>query len=115
MFRVSERGTPERLVLKLEGRCSSDVVGELEAGWRAAVLRAGGGPVVVDLSDVWLVDDAARAQLARMRREGARFVTRGCLMRELIREITGEATEFPDHPAADDGGGGRVKSGGRQV
>jgi hypothetical protein len=35
-----------------------------------------------------MVDDAARRQLARMHRDGARFVSRGCLMRELIREIT---------------------------
>ena len=88
MFRLTEQCTSGRLVLKLEGRCSLDVVGELEAGWQSATHRAGEYGICIDLSDVLLVDDAAREQLARMHRAGARFVTRGCLMRELVREIT---------------------------
>jgi anti-anti-sigma regulatory factor len=88
MFRLTEQCTSGRLVLKLEGRCSLDVVGELEAGWQSATHRAGEHGICIDLSDVLVVDDAAREQLARMHRAGARFVSRGCLMRELIREIT---------------------------
>jgi len=37
---------------------------------------------------VLLVDQAAREQLARMHLSGACFVSRGCLMREVVREIT---------------------------
>ena len=88
MFRLTECCTPRGLVLKLEGRCSSDVVGEIEAGWNAAVRKADASGISIDLSDVLLVDDAAREQLARMHRGGARFVSRGCLMRQLVREIT---------------------------
>ncbi len=88
MIRLTEQCTSGRLVLKLEGRCSLDVVGELEAGWQSATHRAGEHGICIDLSDVLVVDDAAREQLARMHRAGARFVTRGCLMRELVREIT---------------------------
>ena len=79
MFRLTEQCTSGRLVLKLE---------ELEAGWQSATHRAGEHGICIDLSDVLVVDDAAREQLARMHRAGARFVSRGCLMRELIREIT---------------------------
>ena len=89
MFRVTEQCAAGRLVLKLEGRFSSDVVGELEAGWQAATQKAGDAPIWVDLSDVWTVDGAGQEQLARMHRAGVRFVTRGCAMRELIREICG--------------------------
>ncbi|HZA35437.1 MAG TPA: hypothetical protein VE505_10940 [Vicinamibacterales bacterium] len=88
MFRLTEQCASGRMVLKLEGRCSVDVVSELEAGWQSATLKAGEHGICVDLSDVLMVDDAARRQLARMHRDGARFVSRGCLMRELIREIT---------------------------
>ena len=88
MFRLTEQCTSGRLVLKLEGRCSLDVVGELEAGWQSATHKAREHGICIDLSDVLVVDDAAREQLARMHRAGARFVTRGCLMRELVREIT---------------------------
>ena len=88
MFRLTEHCTSGRLVLKLEGRCSLDVLGELDASWQAAQHKAGAHRVWIDLSDVWLVDDAAREQLVRMHQAGARFVSRGCLMRELVREIT---------------------------
>jgi anti-anti-sigma regulatory factor len=88
MFRLTEQCASGRMVLKLEGRCSVDVVSELEAGWHSATVKAGEHGICVDLSDVLMVDDAARRQLARMHRDGARFVSRGCLMRELIREIT---------------------------
>jgi hypothetical protein len=88
MFRLTEHRLSRRVVLTLEGRCSSEVVGELEASWQAARRAAGGDEIWVDLSDVLLVDDAARVQLARMYRDGARFMWRGCLMRELVREIT---------------------------
>jgi anti-anti-sigma regulatory factor len=87
MFRLTERCAPRGLVLKLEGRCSSEVVAELDAGWQAATRNAGGGRIWVDLSDVLAIDEAGRAQLARMHRAGVRFVTRGCFTRALIREI----------------------------
>jgi hypothetical protein len=88
MFRVTEQCASGRLVLKLEGRWSSDVVGELDASWRAVMQKLGERPLWVDVSDVSVVDDAAQAQLTRMHRAGVHFVTRGCFMRELIREIS---------------------------
>jgi hypothetical protein len=88
MFRLTEHATSDRLVLKLEGRCSSDVVDELMASWVAARLQAAGRPIWVDLSDVLQVDQPAREQLARMHLAGARFVSRGCLMHEVVRQIT---------------------------
>ena len=89
MFRVSERGGAGGIVLKLEGRCSAETVEALDSSWRAALRKQGGAPVLVDLSDVSRIDVAAQEQLARMHRGGARFVVRGCLMRELLREICG--------------------------
>lgn len=89
MFRLTEHRLPHRVVLTLEGRCSSEVVGELEAGWQAALKAAGDDDISVDLSGVLVVDDAARLQLARMYQAGARFIWRGCLMREVVREIAG--------------------------
>jgi anti-anti-sigma regulatory factor len=88
MFRLTEHCTSGGLVLKLEGRCSRDVLGELEAGWQSAADRAGGHGICIDVSDLLVVDDAGRERLARMHAAGARFVSRGCLMRELIRQIT---------------------------
>ena len=94
MFRLTERNAADRVVLKLEGRCSSDVIDPLVAGWLAARLKAGDRPIFIDLTDALIVDDAVRDQLARMHLAGACFESRGCLMREVVRQIT-------DRPATD--------------
>jgi hypothetical protein len=88
MLRITEHRTPGRIVFKLEGRFSRCLVPELDACWQAARSADGDASIWVDLCDVWLVDAAAQALLARMYRDGVRFVTRGCVMRELVREIS---------------------------
>jgi anti-anti-sigma regulatory factor len=88
MFRITEQRAPGALVLKLEGRFSAACVKELDGCWRQAMQATTGAPIWVDLSDVDLVDIAGQEQLTRMHRAGVRFVTRGCVMRELVREIS---------------------------
>ena len=88
MFRLTEHADADRLVLTFEGRCSSEVVDEIVASWVAARLKAAGRPIWIDMTDVLHVDPAAMAQLGRMHLAGASFVSRGCLMRELVRQIT---------------------------
>jgi hypothetical protein len=90
MFRLTEHAASDRLVLKLEGRCSSEVLDALVASWVAARLKAAGRPIWIDLSDVLQVDQAALEQLARMHLAGACFVSQGCLMREIVRQITAQ-------------------------
>jgi len=87
MLRVTTQHTPGRTVLKLEGRVSRDVVEEVDASWRAAAGTEGTADIWVDLTDVCLVDPDGQALLARMHRAGVRFLTRGCLIPELVREI----------------------------
>lgn len=89
MFRVTEHCGSGGIVLKLEGRCSFETVEALDSSWRAALRKRADATVWVDLSEVSRVDPAAQEQLARMHRDGARFVVRGCLMREVLREICG--------------------------
>jgi hypothetical protein len=75
--------------LKLEGSLAGAWVDELSALWTGASGENGG--LVIDLSEVCWVDEAGRDLLARMHEAGARFVARGCFMRELVREISGIA------------------------
>ena len=91
MLRITEQYGNGRLVLKLEGRFSAPWVSELDACWRAAMAAQDGGSIWIDLSDVYVVDIAGQEQLARMHRAGVRFLTRGCLMPELVREISESA------------------------
>jgi hypothetical protein len=92
MFRLTEYLDADRLVLTLEGRCSEEVVDDLVASWVTARIKAAGRPIWIDMSDVLHVDPAAMAQLGRMHLAGACFVSRGCLMRELVRQITTTGT-----------------------
>lgn len=88
MLRITKQERSGRVVLKLEGRFSAAWVNELEACWRAARDGAEDESIWLDLSDVHLVDVAGQEQLTRMYRAGVRFVTRDCVMRELVREIS---------------------------
>lgn len=88
MFRLTEQTAPDRLVLKLEGRGSAEVLDDLVASWVAARLKAAGRPIWIDLTDVLHVDDVVLRQLARMHVAGARFIARGCLMHYVVRQIT---------------------------
>jgi len=87
MFRITEHLGGARVMLKLEGRLSASVITELDASWRAAKARAHQSSIWIDLTDVYVIDRAGEEQLARLHREGARFMTRGCFMRELVNEI----------------------------
>ncbi len=87
MLRITVNRTAGRLVMKLEGKLSGDWVAEVDSCWRAA-RHAGRAPMLLDLTDVSLVDADGHALLANMHRAGVRFVTGGCLMPELVREIS---------------------------
>ena len=103
MFRITEQHADGRLVLRLEGRCAGPWVDELDACWRMVADAAGREPIVVDLTGVCSVDAAGREQLARMFRGGARFVTTGCAMSEMVREIaaSSQLSAFSWKPDAD--------------
>ena len=85
MLRITEQRSTDRVVLKLEGQLSGEWVTEVEACWHAA-RAAGDVPIWVDVKDVWQVDAAGSALLGQMCRDGVEFTTRGCLMKELIRD-----------------------------
>ena len=87
MFRITEERSFDRVVLKLEGRFCTEGIAELDACWRTAMESHDPESIWVDLSGVHLVDLACQQQLTRMHRAGVRFLTRGVLMREVVREI----------------------------
>jgi ABC-type transporter Mla MlaB component len=87
MLRITEHRNRDGVVLKLEGAFSNETVSELEASWQAARMVHAAESLWVDLSDVYRVEPAGWTLLRRMRRSGVRFLTRGCLMGELVKEI----------------------------
>ena len=88
MFRITTQTVDDGLVMKLEGNLSGPWVRELDTCWRDVALSTGARRVRVDLTALWQVDAAGRTLMAAMHRAGARFVARGCVMPEVIREIS---------------------------
>jgi ABC-type transporter Mla MlaB component len=93
MFRITTRSNDDHILLKVEGCLVREGVHELEACWVAAAADAERRGIRVDLADVCHVDAAARALMTTMYRAGVGFVTRGCVMPELVREIVAESKE----------------------
>lgn len=94
MLRITSNGAGDRIVLKLEGCLAGPWVAELESHWRRDVPANSDGRLQVDVTDVCHVDEAGRRLLTLMYHAGARFVTAGCAMPELVREIARSARSF---------------------
>ena len=88
MFRITTRASVDELVIKLEGNLVGPWVRELDTCWRDALTQLVGRRMQVDLTAVCHVDAEGRELMARMHRAGAAFVTRGCVMPEVVREVT---------------------------
>jgi ABC-type transporter Mla MlaB component len=88
MFRITTETAGDALVMKLEGYLTGPWVRELDACWRDVVTRTTGRHVRIDLTAVCQVDAAGRELMTMMHRAGAQFVARGCVMPEVVREIS---------------------------
>ena len=91
MFRATGSMTANGFVLKLEGQLSGAMVRELDSCWRHAMRAHEADRVFVDLSELYFVDPGGRDLLTEMYRAGVAFVTKGCEMPELLREISSGA------------------------
>jgi hypothetical protein len=99
MLRVTRQDTPESIQLTLEGRLVGAWVDEANGAWQGVLDASLPVPVIVNLHDVSAVDSSGRALLLRMHQHGVVFDVRGCVMRELMREIERESDEARVHGA----------------
>jgi anti-anti-sigma regulatory factor len=90
MLRITVHDSPRVLTFQLEGRMAGPWVRELEECWQDTVARRCDSAVRVDLTGVTFVDDAGRACLAAMYRQGAEFVAADCLTIGIVAEITSQ-------------------------
>lgn len=88
MFRITTQTADDELVMKLEGNLAGPWVRELDTCWHDVVLRGDARRVRIDLTALCQVDAAGRKLMAVMHRAGAQFVARGCVMPEVVREIS---------------------------
>lgn len=91
MLRITHHTTGDDVVLKLEGSLAGPWVRELAACWHEALSSEGHARLRVDLTDVSHVDAEGQDLMTLMYLAGARFVARGCVMPEILREISEQA------------------------
>lgn len=94
MLRITVHDKPQVLTFQLEGSLTGPWLRELEACWqrnhqRQRILR-------VDLTGVTFIDDAGKACLAAMHRQGAEFVAADCLTKGIVAEIRQGRSEQRD-------------------
>lgn len=87
MLRITPQAAADGYVLKLEGCLAGALVPELAACWRELSGPPPNTTLRLDLTEVCHVDEAGRELLMRMYRAGVRFVARGFVIPELVREI----------------------------
>jgi hypothetical protein len=94
MLRITIQRGDDDLVMKLEGCLAGPWVDELERSWSQTRAQQG-GRVRVDMTGVCHVDEAGRELMTRMYHAGAAYVVSGCMMPEVVREVTGGAVAAP--------------------
>ncbi len=80
--------------MKLEGDLAGTWVTDLEECWQATRASFAGKPACLDLTGVTRVDDAGRYLLALIHGTGARMVSTGVAMKDLLDSI---GRDWPAH------------------
>ena len=94
MLRITMHDNQESLTFQLEGRLAGAWVKEVEQCWQSTLAHHRKPILRVDLTDVTFIDDAGKACLAAMHRQGAELVAADCLTREIVAEII--QASFPE-------------------
>ena len=87
MLRISKLNRPDAVTLQLEGKVVRDWTSEVRRIWLGI---SGGTKVIVDLTEVWFVDEHGRELLEQMYAGGAKLVGSGPMIAALIEEIQSE-------------------------
>ena len=88
MLRITVHDNPQALTFQLERRLAGPWPRELEACWQDALNQQHKPVHRVDLTAVTFIDDAGKACLAAMHRQGAELVAADCLTKHIVAEIT---------------------------
>ncbi len=88
MLRISVQDNPQACTFRLEGRLAAPWLRELEECWNDT-FRQHRNPILrVDLTEVTFIDNAGKACLASMHRQGAELIAADCLTKDIVAEIT---------------------------
>src|SRR5579863_8635155 len=95
MLKITVKRDDERSTLMLEGKLAGPWVAELQNSWDGE--QASGKQISLDLNEVTFVDAEGKALLTKLHEEGAKLISRGCLMRSIVARICGEPFDATTH------------------
>ena len=88
MLRITVHENPQALTFQLEGKLAGPWLPELEECWKSTLAHQRKSIGRVDLTGVTFIDDAGKACLAAMHRQGAELIAADCLTKAVVAEIT---------------------------
>ena len=88
MLRITVHENLEFLTFQLEGKLAGAWVREVEECRQRTLAGRREKAVRFDLAGVTFIDDAGKAYLAAMYRQGAKLVAYDCLTKAIVAEIT---------------------------
>ena len=91
MLRITTQNADDEVVMRLEGCLAGAWVRELAVSWRETVKALHGRRLRVDLKDVCHADRPGQELMTEMYRAGTQFTAAGCVMPEIVREISSSA------------------------
>ena len=90
MLRITVHDKPPVLTFQLKGELAGPWVRELKECWQRALARRPEPTLRVDLTGATFIEEAGKACLAALHRQGAEFVVADCLTKAIVAEITQE-------------------------
>jgi anti-anti-sigma regulatory factor len=87
MLKITTHRESRTTMLEVEGRLTGPWVAELDRSWRV-LAEPDQGRILVDLTGVTFIDEAGKALLTRMWRQGVKLQAAGCLTRCIVEEIS---------------------------
>lgn len=90
MLRITVHDNRQAFTFQLEGRLAGHWLRELEECWKSTLNQRRKPILRVDLTEVTFIDDAGKACLAAMHRQGAELVAADCVTKDIVAEITQE-------------------------
>ena len=101
MLRITIHDKPRVTSFVIEGQLVGPWVKELEKCWERVLAAAPSSTMLMNLTAVTFIDAEGRALLTRMRRQGARLQSAGCLMNAIVGEIEAEVEKENNHEPED--------------
>jgi anti-anti-sigma regulatory factor len=90
MLKITIHNEGQASSFVVEGKLVGQWVKELERCWESVLASEPSRAMVVNVAEVTFIDSEGRELLTRMRRQGARLVSAGCLMNAIVAEIEAE-------------------------